>query len=198
MSDERIPLNREQLVRISKYLVFGGVGVALLIMAGTFSKSEVESPNKLSVDPGGQAPSALVGDQITREETILEERIAGILGKMDGAGQVEVRVNLASSSEKEFAVNETVNRRTTQEKDRQGAARTMTENTDEGQLVMEQGVQSSGQGPVLVTAHKPEVSGVLVVAQGAANLRTRLALTRTLETLLDIPANKISVQPMEN
>ncbi|MDA8213448.1 MAG: hypothetical protein M0021_16470 [Clostridia bacterium] len=198
MSDEKVPLKKEQLAKISKYLVFAGVGVALLVMAGIFS------PKGEEVQEGKTAPEAAeiqtvptLGDQITHDETALEKRVADILSKVHGVGKVQVRVYLASTTERQFAVNASTNHRTTSEKDPEGAARTISETTEDGQLVMERGAKSGAEDPVLIKAVKPEIEGILVVAEGAQDYRTKLALTRTIETLLNIPAHKISVQPME-
>lgn len=198
MSDEKIPLKKEQLAKISKYLVFAGVGVALLVLAGTFS------PKGGEVQEGNAVPEAIetqviptMGDQITHDETALENRVADILAKVSGTGKVQVRVYLASTAEKQYAVNASTNQRTTTEKDPEGAARTINETTQDGQVVMEHGTKSGAEDPVLVKAVKPEIEGILVVAEGAQDYRTKLALTRTVETLLNLPAHKITVQAME-
>ncbi len=198
MTDEKIPLKKEQLIKIGKYLVFAGVGVALLVMASSFS-SPTEEVRDTKTSQEILEPQAVrsIGDQITHDETALENRISEILGKVAGVGQVQVRINLASTTEQQYAVNANTNRRTTQEKDPEGAIRTISETTDQGQVVMERGNSNGTEDPVLMKAVKPEINGILVVAEGAQDYQTKLALTRTVETLLGISAHKISVQPME-
>ena len=198
MSDEKLPLKKEQLAKISKYLIFAGVGVALLVLAGTFTPKENEDQVG-TVVPETVSTQVIptLGDQITHEEAALEQRIAEILSKMNGAGKVQVRVYLASTTERQFAVNASTNRRTTSEKDPEGAARTINETTEDGQVVMERGTKAGTEDPVLIKAMKPRIEGLLVIAEGAQDYRTKLALTRTVETLLNLPAHKITVQPME-
>jgi stage III sporulation protein AG len=62
---------------------------------------------------------------------------------------------------------------------------------------MERGIKAGTEDPVLIKAVKPRIEGLLVIAEGAQDYRTKLALTRTVETLLNLPAHKITVQPME-
>ncbi|HEX3033408.1 MAG TPA: hypothetical protein VHS59_14450 [Bacillota bacterium] len=203
MGDDKIPLKKDQLLKIGRYLVFAGVGVALLIMSGTFSSETQQAggpESKVVPGPGAvseQPAVSTLSDQITRDETALETRLTEILSRVEGAGQVQVRVNLASTTQQQYAVNTSSNRRTTQEKDSSGAVRTVSETIDDGQLVLEHGDKSGSDVPVVVKASKPEILGVLVVAEGASNEQVKLTLTRTTETLLNLSAHRISVQPME-
>lgn len=203
MGDDKLPIKKEQLLKIGRYLVFAGVGVALLIMSGTFSSKTQQTgggENKIVTGASGVAePPAVntLSEQITRDETELETRLTEILSQVDGAGQVQVRVNLASSTQQLYAINSSTNRRTTQEKDSNGAVRTISEITDEGQMVMERGEKSGSDLPVVIKASKPEILGIVVVAEGASNEQVKLTLTKTAETLLNVSAHRICVEPMK-
>lgn len=203
MGDDKTPLKKEQLLKIGRYLVFAGVGVALLITSGTFSSKAQQTgggDNKILPGAGVTVESPAVNtlsEQIAQDETALETRLIEILSQVDGAGSVQVRVNLASTTQQLYAINSSSNRRTTQEKDSDGAVRTISEVTDEGQMVMERGDKAGSDLPVVIKASKPEILGVVVVAEGAANDQVKLTLTKTTETLLNVSAHRICVEPMK-
>ena len=61
-------------------------------------------------------------------------------------------------------------------------------------------MQSMSQGisqPVVIMEERPKAVGVIVVAEGADNLAVREQVANAIQVLLDIPAHKVTVLPME-
>lgn len=130
--------------------------------------------------------------RITALEKALENKLAENLGQMQGVGKVHVTVTLASGIKSDYAKNESITKRTTEETDKAGGVRKSTETTENDQLVLPNGVSQ----PVIVMEESPNVSGVLVIAEGAKDAKVREGIHNAVRTLLNIPANKIMVEAM--
>ena len=51
--------------------------------------------------------------------------------------------------------------------------------------------------PFILETYKPKVLGVMVVATGAKNSKTKSDIEKAVESLYDIAANKVNVYPMK-
>ena len=63
---------------------------------------------------------------------------------------------------------------------------------------MQNGNVASGNSPVVVKEKQPEIQGVLVVAQGANNSMVKQAITESAQTLLGIPAHRVTVYQLQS
>ncbi|MFZ3372303.1 MAG: stage III sporulation protein AH, partial [Desulfitobacteriaceae bacterium] len=125
-------------------------------------------------------------------EKDLEKKLQATLSRMYGVGQVDVSVSLFSGLKSNYARNENVTKRTSKETDKASGTRETTEVTENNQLVM----PSGSTQPVMVMEERPQVAGVLVIAEGAKDPRIKEEIHTALKTLLDIPAAKITVEAM--
>jgi stage III sporulation protein AG len=115
-----------------------------------------------------------------------------LLSSIQGAGQVRVSVSLAKGPAYVFGHNTTNDTRTTEERDSDGATRTVQEVTASQQpVILRDG--SQGEHPLIAEEQRPEVSGVLVLAQGAGDSRVRLNLVRAVQALYPLPTHRITV-----
>lgn len=128
------------------------------------------------------------------EEKYLADKLQQMLGMVEGAGDVEVTVRLASSSRAEYAINTSTGTKTTEEKDQAGGTRVQTEDNDTGQLVLIKG-NDGKEIPVLQQETAPNVSGVLVVATGASDPAIKTELFRAVRVSLGVEPQKILVLP---
>ncbi|MFZ5898569.1 MAG: hypothetical protein ACOYU7_05275 [Bacillota bacterium] len=159
--------------------------------------------------PGASAPTGAVvvnqdkdaktqsSPQISKtqsEEEQLEARLEAMLSQISGAGEVKVSVKLDGSSTSHFAVNASVDKRVTEETDKNGGHRTTTENNESNQLVVVQAA-AGAQDPVVERELAPRVVGVLVVAEGARNPKTKSELFEATVTALGVEPHKIMILP---
>ncbi|SHN78548.1 stage III sporulation protein AH [Desulfitobacterium chlororespirans] len=133
--------------------------------------------------------------EVTRIGTLekeMEKKLVQNLQQMSGVGSVQVSVTLSSSLRSDYATNGSVTKKTTKESDKGGGTRESTEVTENNQLVMPNGASQ----PVIVMEERPNVAGVLIIAEGASDPNVRENIHNAVRTLLDIPSDKINVQPM--
>ena len=104
----------------------------------------------------------------------LEKKLSLALSKIDGAGKVSVVISVESGMQTVLA----------------------TEKTTENGVTREEPFTVGGKTVVIKETY-PEITGVLIVAKGANNLSTKVAIINATAALLDIESNKIQVLPMK-
>ena len=119
-------------------------------------------------------------DEVKQVSTIdnyveaLENKLSLALSKIDGAGKVSVVISVESGMQTVLA----------------------TEKTTENGVTREEPFTVGGKTVVIKETY-PEITGVLIVAKGANNLSTKVAIINATAALLDIESNKIQVLPMK-
>lgn len=171
------------------------VGLVALIAVGMsliyLGKGPENSTQGLQTKPTSSVISTS-STKISALEKELENKLQANILLMDGVGKVQVSVSFSTGLKNEYARNQNVTKRTSKETDKTGGTRETTEVTENNQVVMPNG---SSQ-PVMVMEDRPEVAGVLVIAEGARDPKVREGIHTAVQTLLNIPSAKITVVPM--
>ena len=150
-------------------IIIGLVIIAVMIIR----YSNVSAANeKTDADSGGEAT-------LTNN---LETRLADILGEIEGAGEVKVMITYAGTGDKITA--ETTNTHTTTTN---GSTSSTTTTTTTSSPVL------SGSDVVILQEKMPEIKGVIVVAEGASDMKVKLKLMQATATVLGINANSIQI-----
>ncbi|MHB8075035.1 stage III sporulation protein AH [Desulfosporosinus fructosivorans] len=178
-SSDRMLIGIVALIAIGMSLIYFGKEPATPTQ-GTLSKSAQTTPSSTSMTKIGAL------------EKELESKLQANLLQMEGAGKVHVSVSFSTGLKTEYARNENVTKRTSKETDKTGGTRETTEVTENNQVVM----PSGSSQPVMVMEDRPEVAGVLIIAEGARDATVREEIHLAVQTLLSIPGTKITVVPM--
>ena len=145
------------------------LGILLLAAGRSFSDSKEEVPQTVA--------AAETADRAT------ERRMAEILSKIQGAGQVDVMLTYRQTEEKTIAHNET--------REENGEAL----RTEQTAILLEEG--DGATQPLVLTEMGPVVEGVVIAAQGADSPAVAAALNQAAQALLDVPAHKVAVLKMK-
>ena len=116
----------------------------------------------------------------------LETKLKNVLSKISGAGNVSVMVSvkeapeliIASSSNEKTNSNSTAN-----------GSQTNSTITKDPVIVTNSGISS----PLILTEKLPEVTGVVVVAEGAKDIKVRLSLLQAVQALLNVDDSNIQI-----
>ena len=145
------------------------LGILLLAAGRSFSDSKEEVPQTVA--------AAETADRAT------ERRMAEILSKIQGAGQVDVMLTYRQTEEKTIAHNET----------REENGETLR--TEQTAILLEDG--DGATQPLVLTEMGPVVEGGVIAAQGADSPAVAAALNQAAQALLDVPAHKVAVLKMK-
>lgn len=181
----------------TRVIWLGVIGILLLLFGSVFdgnllrSSSIGEAPVKTESAKHAAQPAAGVGK--ADDEAFLEQKISHLLSNVKGAGSVMVSVTFERGARQEHEKNVTRETKVVEERDTTGGVRTTSESKESEQVLMskENGVDK----PVMLSETKPEVKGVLIVAEGAGDSEVRANLTKAVETGLGIASYKITVLP---
>lgn len=123
----------------------------------------------------GSSPKAeTTSTTVEQYVELLENKMKNCLSKVKGAGKVDVIISVGSSMQTVFVTEKTVS----------------SSGTAESPVIV------SGKPVVLKEAY-PEITGVVVVAEGAKNLSVRVDLLNACETFLAITEDKIRILAMK-
>ena len=204
-------LDKEWVKRNEKWLILLVLGLAILILYAPFGKktsetgvlrsgerwaeSETETnsghragqdKNGSSEESGSDVETGLPGTASRQDtnrlyELRLEQRIRDVLKKVDGVGEVE----------KVLRVDKERSRASTSETDSSGGTRQQADESLRESTVL---AGSSGSGePVVEKELAPEISGIVISAQGGGNASVQKEISEAMQALFGLPAHKIKV-----
>ena len=119
----------------------------------------------------------------------LEKRLSETLASVCGVGEVEVLITLEAENSKEIKYNETESKSTSSSSTYSSQEQA---NTSKQAIMVNQNGEST---PYTIEGSYPEISGVVVVAEGAYSTQTKSYITDAIKTSLNISAHKIVVLP---
>lgn len=189
----------KRLGAVQKLVLLGAIGAAVMIFS-SFQTSQKPSSNAIQSSESQENEQAVFSNKsrsadvsMADYEDYYVEQLKKILEEVVGVGEVSVMVNLDSTEE--VIVEKDTNERsqTTKETDREQATREIRDASTERRVVLTQG--SQGEQPIVVKRVKPKVRGVVVVANGAENMRVKSWIREAVQKALDVEPHKISVLP---
>lgn len=185
MSDEKSkkPMDNNK----QRYII---IAITLLIIFGIIMTSLPITPKKTQADVNPVSLTKETKTELPYEEQ-LEIRLVSILKKLEGAGRVEVMITTSASKEKVLAEETTHNTADTKEQDATGGTRTSQKEDTQNKIILGQ-----GNVPIVIKETRPQVEGVLVLAEGADDTNIKNAIIQSVSSLLSVPVHKISVFKM--
>lgn len=124
----------------------------------------------------------------------LESRLEDTLGQMKGVGKVSVMITLEASEKQIVEKEESMSRNNTSENDAEGGSRNVYDIDTKEQTVYTK--TDTTQMPYVSQTILPEISGVVIVAQGAEAAGVKMNIVEIAQALFDIEVHKISVVSM--
>lgn len=195
MVSKRRLLEQLQLGKRKKedWIVLGLAGILLIVIALPVQKQQ-------TID---EIPQAVESEPVTNQKVqtkyygeYWEQRLEKALAQMDGVGLAKVMITLEDEGELIVEKDTPSQTSSTEEKDSGGGTRKIRELASTETTVFYTD-ENGRQVPYVVREVTPKVTGVVVIAQGADNVRVKEQITRLLEALFDVDAHKVIVVKMK-
>lgn len=188
--------------KITLYKIVGVfvLGVILIAISKTFLGTNPKMTNKQQESKTVEVTSSKINNDLedsTSYEAQMEKRLKNILKKMQGVGQVEVMITTTYGKEIILAEDVTSHTSVTSEEDNDGGTREMSSSDIQKKSVMQNGNVASGNAPVVIKEKQPEIQGALIIAQGAGNSLVKQSISEAAQTLLGIPAHRVTVHQLQ-
>ncbi|MGL4873731.1 MAG: stage III sporulation protein AG [Clostridium sp.] len=172
--------------------------LGIIVLAGSFFLDKKESKKDigsgaLNVSAKGEDEKAtmLSKDEYEKEQ---KEQLVSILGKMDGVGTVDIYMTFESGEVKVPAYDNNTQTTVTEEEDSSGGKRTNEQKNDGSKVVMSSG--DGGNEPFVTKVYKPKVQGIMIIAEGAENSKTKYNIEKAVSDLYNLSFDKVNVYPM--
>lgn len=171
------------------------VGICCLIIVFPSEKKQADSYQPMgSNQEAGQysTPEADASEDYVKQ---LENRLAELLSSVENAGRVRVMITVAGSVEK--AVLQDGSREVEQitEQDSAGGSRNSVSERSDGTTVFYS--EAGTNQPFIVNETYPEITGVVVLAQGSGTGTVDLDILGAVQVLFNVPAHKIKIMKMK-
>nr|WP_235788562.1 stage III sporulation protein AG [Salipaludibacillus sp. CUR1] len=192
-------------VRLSYFIVLILIGVFMMLIGSFLQKEEASEPviTALEAESNGEEEketAVFKSENKTEDkglkdefEAYYEKQLKQALEEVVGVSNVTVMVNTAGSSKNIYEKNEQTKEQHTEETDREGGTREVSDTSKDEQVVI---VRSGDkEEPLIIQQKKPEISGVLIVANGVDNIQVKTWVVEAVSRVLDIPSHRVSVMP---
>lgn len=124
--------------------------------------------------PAGTDSSSTAAAQTAADyQAGLEQRLAGLIGQVEGAGETAVMITLESGEERIYATDTRTGGDQSQQKTH---------------VLLEDGTALEE------TTYLPTICGVAIVCDGGGDVGVEARITALVSALLDVPANRICVE----
>ena len=140
-------------------------------------------------DDTATVPTVVISDNSKTES--LEEKLENILGMIEGAGKVKVMISYLSSEEKVPIYNVSENKTVTEEKDKEGGTRKTESNNIDKNIIFEE--TGNNKQPFIKQVEVPKTIGVIVVAEGANNIKVKENIINAVVAVIDVPQHRVQV-----
>jgi len=132
---------------------------------------------------GGSSPSGSTSSTtLAQYQKNLENQLSDVLSKIDGAGKVEVMITFDAGAEQVLAYS--TDKQTNTSSNNGNTTSSITERT---QIVL------VGGQPVVLYEVQPKVKGVIIIAQGADNVKVKVQIMQAVSTILNIDTKEIEI-----
>lgn len=199
--EEKIKGGIAKWLRRDNLLILLLLGILLVVIALPTEKSsqkEEENAGGSSDSSGNSTAGAAESTRITSTEeytAYLENRLEETLSRISGVGKVRVMITLEATEELVVEKDQQTQSSNTTEEDSQGGSRYVYQLDRSENTVY----HSSGSNePYVVKTLMPEVSGVVVVAQGAGTGQISKEITDVVQALFGVEAHKVKVVKMDS
>ncbi len=126
----------------------------------------------------------------------LEERLEGILSKINGVGNVEVLINYSESEEIVAMYNENRKETSTQEEDETGGTRVITENDIKRDVIYKE--EGGEKTPITQKTVMPKIEGTIITAEGAGDANVKESIIQAVSAATGLASHKIQVFQMSS
>lgn len=127
----------------------------------------------------------------------LEKRMEEIISGMEGVGKVQVMITLSDTGMEILERNREITASDLEETDNAGGNRKNTESGEREEVIYKKDADGN-ETPYVVQRKLPEVTGVVVIAEGAGNTKVKENIIGAVSVLFNLNEHRIKVIRMKS
>lgn len=129
----------------------------------------------------------------TTEDTTVKN-LEEILSKINGVGKVKVMLTYSQTSQTIPLYNQDSSEKNTEESDKQGGTRKITETDTKTEIIYEE--ENGKKVPITQSIISPKIEGAIITAEGAGNANVKTNIVQAVEAVTGVATHKIQVFQM--
>ncbi len=185
-----------------KLLSFGVKEWGMLLLAGiccliiVVPTGEKEEKNrKTPGEEGNASVEAIYTEEKKDYAALLEDRLSELLSTVEDVGRVKVMITVTGTKTKHVLQDGSSEKEQITEQDSNGGSRVSVSERSEGTAVF---YDTEGENiPYILRESYPEVSGVVVIAEGSGTGTVDFDIMNAVQVLFNVPAHKIKIMKMK-
>lgn len=189
--------------RLQYFLILLLFGIAIMLISNIWSKNQNDNSTPVFTQSSSPKDVATFGSNSSKQSKTMkdyedqyESELKDALEQIDGVGKIKIVVNVGSTESKVYEKNSTIQNQTTTENDQNGGERKVEDLSKDDKLVTVR--DGENEVPIVTETRKPNITGVLVVAEGAKNITIQRWIKEAIARTLDVPDYKVSVMPKKS
>lgn len=179
--------------KIENLIVFIVILVITIILINIILN---EDENKNNPSSGKVLAQTSNNESSTDQTSDLEEKLEDILQNINGVGKVKVLLTYSESSKLQTMYNEDSKVSDTEETDKNGGNRKITENSTKKEVIYKE--VSGEKIPVTQSIIQPKIEGAIITAAGASSSSVKASIIQAVEAATGLATHKIQVFQMSN
>ena len=187
--------NKKTIENLVVFVVILIVTIIAINMIWKDDKNKNSKSERNSLDVTGIKSSISENIKESSDQNDIELKLENILSQIDGVGKVKVLVTYSSTSMLIPLYNEDSEESLTEENDKEGGTRKITENKRKKDIIYQ---ESSGEKkPITQSLISPKVEGAVITAVGAENADVKSKIIQAVEAVTGLATHKIQVFEMK-
>ena len=186
-----------------KMLIILLVGIALMLISNFFSdknqtaetfatqKDNTKKSELVSSDENSATDNKSANMNKSALEKSYETELQQALEQMSGVSNVTVIVKLTSSERNIYEKNYSSSKKQTEETDNKNGKRNIEENSNDNKVVIIK--DGTKDIPLVIEKDMPDVSGVLVVAEGVEKIQIKAKVIEAVTRVLSVESHRVAV-----
>lgn len=183
--------------KIENLVVFLIILIITIIVINVIWSGDKKSDNSESIsDKNKKLASDTQTVQTSNNETSddLVVKLEDILSKINGVGKVRVMITYSKTSQTVPLYNQDSSEKNTEESDKQGGTRKITETGTKTEIVYKE--VNGEKIPITQSVISPTIEGAIVTAEGANNITVKTNIIQAVEAVTGVATHKIQVFEM--
>lgn len=183
--------------KIENLVVFLIILIITIIVINVIWSGDKKSDNSESTsDKNKKLASDTQTVQTSNDETSddLVVKLEDILSKINGVGNVRVMITYSKTSQTVPLYNQDSSEKNTEESDKQGGTRKITETGTKTEIVYKE--VNGEKIPITQSVISPIIEGAIVTAEGANNITVKTNIIQAVEAVTGVATHKIQVFEM--
>ncbi|GIN55747.1 stage III sporulation protein AG [Lederbergia ruris] len=189
--------------KTSYLLILLALGALFMVMGNIWKNDVDEQPAAVLDKTASDESSETFGSNQSESnegmklfEDQYEQRLKEALESIVGVGSTTVFINVSATERKVYEKNTVLRNQTTKEEDTNGGTRQVEDQSKEDEIVIIQ--NGDKETPLTSETQKPDIQGVLVVAEGAENIQVKKWIREAVTKSLNVPVHKVAVIPKKS